>query len=37
VELAKADALGLDLLDLYDFTWGNACRVLGEETTWKRS
>jgi predicted TIM-barrel fold metal-dependent hydrolase len=37
VELAKAGALGLDLLDLHDVMWGNACRVLGEETTWKLS
>jgi len=37
VELAKADALDLDPLDLHDVTWGNACRVLGEETTWKRN
>jgi predicted TIM-barrel fold metal-dependent hydrolase len=36
VELAKAEALGLDLLDQYDLMWGNACRVLGEETAWKQ-
>jgi predicted TIM-barrel fold metal-dependent hydrolase len=36
VELVKAGALGLDPLDLHDVLWGNACRVLGEETTWKR-
>jgi predicted TIM-barrel fold metal-dependent hydrolase len=35
VELAKAAALGLDLLDLHDYVWGNACRVLAEEETWK--
>jgi predicted TIM-barrel fold metal-dependent hydrolase len=35
VELAKAEALELDLLELNDFLWDNACRVLGEETTWK--
>jgi hypothetical protein len=35
VELVKAAALGLDPLDLHEVMWGNACRVLAEETTWK--
>ena len=34
VELAKAEALGLSRLDRYAVMWGNACRVLAEETTW---
>lgn len=35
VELAKAEALDLDPFDRHDFVWGNACRVLAEEATWK--
>jgi predicted TIM-barrel fold metal-dependent hydrolase len=35
VEMAKAGALGLDPLDEHDVMWGNACRVLGEDPTWK--
>jgi predicted TIM-barrel fold metal-dependent hydrolase len=37
VELAKARALGLDTTELRELTWGNACRVLNEETTWART
>jgi hypothetical protein len=35
VELAKVRLLGLSDPDLYAVTWGNACRVLNEETTWE--
>jgi uncharacterized protein len=34
VETAKAAALGLDPPDLHAVMWANACRILGEETTW---
>jgi predicted TIM-barrel fold metal-dependent hydrolase len=37
VELAKAEALGLGRPDRYAVMWGNACRVLAEETTWTQS
>ena len=37
VELAKLAALGLGPLETHDVMWGNACRVLGEETTWTRT
>jgi predicted TIM-barrel fold metal-dependent hydrolase len=36
VELVKAGALGLGPIEEHDVLWGNACRVLGEETTWNR-
>jgi uncharacterized protein len=36
VELVKARALGLGAAELHAVTWGNACRVLNEETTWTR-
>jgi predicted TIM-barrel fold metal-dependent hydrolase len=34
VELAKAAALGLEPRELAEVMAGNACRLLGEETTW---
>jgi uncharacterized protein len=35
VETVKAAALGLEPGDLHEVMWGNACRILGEETTWR--
>ncbi|MFI5897094.1 amidohydrolase family protein [Actinoplanes sp. NPDC051513] len=37
VELLKARSLGLSDADLHAMFWGNACRVLNEETTWTPS
>jgi uncharacterized protein len=36
VELAKCAALGLEPADRDRLLWTNACRLLGEDTTWNR-
>jgi hypothetical protein len=37
VELAKCAALELEPADRDRLLWTNACRLLGEDTTWNRT